>query len=366
MLLAAILASGGNAVAQDSVIKKTTDESGFEKQLTEIDMAHQTANQLMSAGQWEKAVAELVKVVAAEADRIAAWQDLAKCYNELKDYEQASGAYMAAHKLQPGDLDMLSNLGYAQLRATQLEGAVETYGKMLELDSVNYDANVHLGFIHQKQGEEAKAVPYYEKALEARDDDVATMGSLAKAYAETGEEAKADAMYEKAIEFAEPEQKKQLLSRLGKSGIDAKNWEKAAAAYAQLVEIEPDSPANQYNLGISLMQAKQPQQAAVHLAETVALKPDYVQAYQYLAQCYNKSKRYNDAIATVRKALPLAENKAGLYCAWGSSLEKLEMFDEAIDKFQLALNDPQYGGYAKKQIQRQEDLKKRAKMMRDR
>ena len=62
LVLGVLVAVGSTAVAQDKVIKKTTDkESGFEKQLTEVDMMHQTANQLMSAGQWAEAAAELEK-----------------------------------------------------------------------------------------------------------------------------------------------------------------------------------------------------------------------------------------------------------------------------------------------------------------
>ena len=55
---------------EKKVIQKTTDESGFEKQLTEIDLMHQTASQLMSAEQWDAAAAELNKVVAAGPDKV--------------------------------------------------------------------------------------------------------------------------------------------------------------------------------------------------------------------------------------------------------------------------------------------------------
>jgi len=58
----------------------------------------------------------------------------------------------------------------------------------------------------------------------------------------------------------------------------------------------------------------------------------------------------------------MTENKAGLYYAWGQALEKMELWDEAMDMFQRIENDPTYGVHAKKQIQRQIDLKKRAQM----
>lgn len=352
---------------EKKVLQKTTDKSGFEKQFTEADLMHQTAEQLMAAGQWDAAAAELEKVVAARSDRVEAWSDLAKCYKQLKQYDKAASAYASASDLQPDNLDLLSNLGFTQLNAQQMDGAMATYNKMLVLDPVSYDANVHLGFVFQKEGENEKAIGYYEKALEGTSEDIATMGSLAKLYSEIGENDKSVAMYERAIEASTDEaQKQQLRSKLGSSLIKAKKWDDAALVYGALVESNPDDAAGQFNLGISMTQGKRPAEAIPHLEKVIELKPDYVDAYQQLAGAYNDLGRFDDAIRVVQQALPLTQDKkAGLYCAWGQSLEKQTLHDEAIDVFSKAVNDAQWGAYAKKQIQRQQDLKKRAAMMKD-
>jgi tetratricopeptide (TPR) repeat protein len=360
--------TGPAVQAQDDkkVIQETTDERGFEKQLTEIDLMHQTASQLMSAGQWQEAANELTRVVAAEPDRVDGWSDLAKCYNNLKQYDKAAEAYQGAIKVQPDNLDLLSNLGFAQLNAQQMEAAIATYERMLEIDAVSYDANVHLGFVYQKAGDGTKAIGYYEKALEGTGDDVATMGSLAKLYADGGDLEKSKAMYVKAIEASkDPAQKNKLRSKLGKAMIDDKKWGEAAEVYAVLATENPDNAAYQFNYGISLQQDKQYKEAIPHLEKVIELRPDYIQAYQQLAAAYNEVGRYDDAIRTIQTALPQTDQKAGLYCTWGRSLEKQELYDEAIDMFQKAVNDPQWGGYAKKQIERQADLKKRAAMIKE-
>ncbi len=373
--MAAISAGGDPMIgppvqAQDDggkkVIQKTTDESGFEKQLTEIDLMHQTASQLMAAEQWDAAVAELTKVVAAEPDRIDGWSDLAKCYNKLKQYDKAAEAYDSAVLIRPDDLDLLSNLGFAQLNAGLMDGAIETYNKMLEVDPVSYDANVHLGFVYQKAGDNEKAIAYYNKALEGTPGDVTTMGSLARLYAVSGDMESSVAMYNEAIEATTDEaQKNQFRSKLGKSMIAAKQWDDAAVVYGALVESNPDNAANQFNLGISLTQGKKNAEAIPHLEKVIELSPDYIPAYQQLAGAYNEVGRYEAAVRTVQTALPLADEKAGLYCTWGRSLEKQELYDEAIDVFYKAVDDPQWGNYAKKQITRQENLKKRAAALKE-
>jgi len=373
--MAAISAGGDPMIgppvqAQDDggkkVIQKTTDESGFEKQLTEIDLMHQTASQLMAAEQWDAAVAELTKVVAAEPDRIDGWSDLAKCYNELKQYDKAAEAYDSAVLIRPDDLDLLSNLGFAQLNAGLMDGAIGTYNKMLEVDPVSYDANVHLGFVYQKAGDNEKAIGYYNKALEGTPGDVTTMGSLARLYAVSGDMESSVAMYNEAIEATTDEgQKNQFRSKLGKSMIAAKQWDDAAVVYGALVESNPDNAANQFNLGISLTQGKKNAEAIPHLEKVIELSPDYIPAYQQLAGAYNEVGRYEAAVRTVQTALPMADEKGGLYCTWGRSLEKQELYDEAIDVFYKAVDDPQWGNYAKKQITRQENLKKRAAALKE-
>ncbi|MCK5619865.1 MAG: hypothetical protein KAJ17_10715, partial [Candidatus Krumholzibacteria bacterium] len=106
-------------------------------------------------------------------------------------------------------------------------------------------------------------------------------------------------------------------------------------------------------------------EAIPHLEKVIEIRSDYIQAYQQLAGAYNEVGRYNDAIRTIQAALPKAEEKGGLYCTWGRSLEKQQLYDEAIDMFRKAVNDAQWGDYAKKQITRQENLKKRAAMIKE-
>jgi tetratricopeptide (TPR) repeat protein len=367
---AALSVAGAGVVGAQETIK---DETGFEREATEVDLMMQTASQLMSAGQWQAAATELVKVTEKEPDRLDGWTQLASCYKALQQYDKAAAAYKAAHELKPKDLDLLSNLGYMQLNASandeeQLKAAVTTYEQMLALDPLSYDANVHLGFVYQKQDDDEKAMAYYEKALEGNANDVQTMGSLAELYADNGRPDDSIAMYNRAIEASNDEaQKNQLRSKLGASLIQAKNFAKAAEVYGVLAEAVPDNPAHQFNCGISLMQIKEYQKAVPHFQAVIDLRPETASAYQRLAECYNEVGRYGEAISTAKTGLGKAKDgeKGGLYCAWGRALEKQTLYDEAMDVFQRAVNDPQYGDYARKQIERQQDLKKRAKMIKE-
>ena len=77
-----------------------------------------------------------------------------------------------------------------------------------------------------------------------------------------------------------------------------------------------------------------------------------------LGDLFNKAKRYSEAIAIARKGLEVDPLNAGSYCVWGKALEKMERYEEAIDRFQKAVNchDPNWTPYAKKEIERQQRL----------
>lgn len=353
---------------EKKVLTTTKDEKGFQRELTEVDMMHQTAKQFMSAGQWDQAIAKLEEVVAADRERIQAYRDMADCYDKLKSPDKAAASYRRAVEVFPEDKSLLSLLGYAELRADELDNALGTYNRMAELDSLDYDANVHLGFIYQKNGELDKAVRYYKRALVSNPEDVPTMGSIAKIYTDQGKLDKAIEMYITAVQAApDQKQKTNLQSKLGAAYISSKQFDKSAEVFEQLVLAEPDKPAHQYNLGISYVQLKKPKEAIPPLTKVVELKPDFGAAYQQLGACYNEVGQYGQAIEIVKKGIALTDvtKQAGLHVTYAKSLEKLKRFDEAIAMLQKAVNDPQYGDYAKKEIDRQVKLKEREEKIKE-
>ncbi|MEE9270429.1 MAG: tetratricopeptide repeat protein [Candidatus Krumholzibacteria bacterium] len=368
LLGAALASAGANAEPQETkVIKTTTDSRGFDKRHTEVDLMYETARQFIAAGQHDKAVVELEKVLKADGSRFDALHDLGTCYKQLKQFDKASAAYERAVALYPEDTRLLANLGYYQLLAKDYEAAMKTYEGILDKEPENYDASVRMGFLYQGYKKYAEALTYYAKALELKSDDVQTMGSMAKIYFETGENQKGLEMYERAIPVASEKDAAKLRSQLGKAYIETRQFDKSAVVFADLVAAEPGKASYRFNLGVSLMQVKRYADAIPELEKAAALKPDFCATYQPLATSYEQTKQYRKAISIARQGLEACESgkKAALYYAWGKGLEGLARHDEAIEKFRMAVKDPQWGTSAKKQIQRQQDLIKRAAAMKN-
>ena len=360
----------GPAIGQNDVIKTTTDASGFEHPHTEVDLMYQTAKQLMAAGQYAKAAAELEKVMAADGSRLDALHDLGQCYGHLEEYAKAAAAYQKAVDANPGDVRLLTNLGYYQMRAQDMNGAMTTYQMILKVDPLNYEGNRWLGYIYERQATKKKdkelyqkALKHYEDALKVKPDDVKVIGSMAKIYGDLGNQEKSLEMYEDAIAASSGEEALALKAQLGKMYIEQSQWEKSVEVFTDLVQAYPDRSAFLYNLGVSQIQLKRYDDALPHLEAAIKYEPGFCLAYQPLATCLENAKKYSDAMNIVRKGLEVcdADKQAGLYYEWGRSLEGLGRYGEAIEKFQVAANDPTWGPSAKKQIKRQEDLIRRAK-----
>ena len=176
---------------------------------------------------------------------------------------------------------------------------------------------------------------------------------------------KALEMFELAISAAPEDTAPKLKAQLGKLYIGSQEFDKAAPLFADLVELYPDRAAYRYNLGISYSQMKYYRQAIPELEKAVELKPDFCAAYHQLASAYNELKQSGSAIKIAKAGTQScsADKKAPLYYEWGRGLEGLKRYDEAIDMFLKVGNDATWGSAAKKQIQRQQDLIKRAQVM---
>lgn len=82
----------------------------------------------------------------------------------------------------------------------------------------------------------------------------------------------------------------------------------ALLAYQEARRLDPDEPAIQYNVGLSLMVLGKPQQAIAPLQEALRLNPEYRNARYVLADAYGKLGRYEEAIDSWTKFLEIVPN----------------------------------------------------------
>jgi protein O-mannosyl-transferase len=75
------------------------------------------------------------------------------------------------------------------------------------------------------------------------------------------------------------------------------------ALWSSAIEVSPESPRAQYNLGTALMRRNRPAEAAVHLAEAVKLRPGYADALYNLGNAQMAQGNLEEAMLSYRRAL---------------------------------------------------------------
>ena len=370
--LAAILgtlgcASGGGqqaAAGGERAAGTTTDAAGFVREMGPAEIAYQSGQQFLAAGNFDEAIAHFRSAVAQKPTYLEAWTDLGSTLTKVKDYQGSTAAYEKALAIKPDNDPVIQAIAYNYLYLENWSKAQEYYEKLVAKDSLSYDGNVHLGFIFQKKMDQERAIQYYERALQAQPNDATTLGTLAGLYEKKGNEDKKIEYLQRAIAAA-PDQYK-FKTQLGSTYIKRKDWANALPIFDDLTKTYPDQAAYWQNMGLVLSQIPdRKKEAPAALEKALTLKGDDAYIAGILAQVYNDLGDHQKAIATVKRGI---DSKTGqepfLYYQWGVALSKLEQFDDATAMFQkvLALNDPQWNEAAKKQIDRQAQLKKRAEM----
>jgi len=356
-------ASGGKqevATGSESGKMQIKDKSGFEKEIGPAEINYQSAVQFLAAGNYDEAISHLKTATTLKPDYLVAWSELGSVLTKMKDFKGGIDAYEKALALSPENKSYISAIAYNYLYLENYDKSEEYYTKLAEMDSLSYEAHVHLGFIYQKKNDTDRAIYEYEKALAAQPNDATTIGTLSGLYEKKGDDAKKMEYLRKAVEAAPDNYRFKV--QLGSAYMKKKDFVNAAPIFEDLARNYPDEAAYHQNLGLILSQMPDRKaEAPAELEKTLELKGSDAYVSGILALVYNELKRYDKAIAAAKKGL---EAKAGqeplLYYQWGVALSKLENYDEATVMFQkvVATKDPQWSEAANKEIARQERLKK--------
>ena len=355
-------AAGGNKEVASGT-ETGHDDRGFEKNPpTAAEISYQSAEQFLTAGNYDEAISHFRTATTLNPNYLEAWSELGNTLTKVKDFPGGIAAYEKALAIAPDNNSLISSIAYNYLYLENYDKAEEYYQKLVDKDSLSYEGNVHLGFIYQKKNDLTRAIMAYEKALAAQPNDATTIGTLAGLYEKSGNDEKKMEYLKMAI-VAAPDNYK-YKTQLGSAYMKKKDYVSALPVFEDLVKNYPDEPAYHQNLGLILSQIPDRKgEAPVELEKALALKGDDPYICGILALVHNELGQYQKAVAAVKRGLDTKQGQEPmLYYQWGVALSKLEQFDEAISMFEKVVQakDMQWSDAARKQVDRQVALKKRA------
>lgn len=220
---------------------------------------------------------------------------------------------------QPGSPFPLQRL--AQLYRER-DGGIEALVRDFEARAAQsgteqWAATVALAGIYKIDGRGDDAVKAYERALTERPDDPAALLALARVHQERGATDAARARYEQALaKQTNAAEREQTLRTLMALSLDAKDWDGAKRAHAQLVRAQPTSLFLKGELGRELFARGEYERAEAEFKELVAASTGdnrtLAPALKELGRAQAKADKADEALATLRRALSAAGAEAGV------------------------------------------------------
>jgi len=342
----------------------------------QAELRTSTGWEFLRNGQYADAATEFEKALNIDPANSSAGEGLGESAMQLKDWPRAKKGFDVALKAKPDNCTVKANLAYAELRLRHNARARDLYEEVVGPGGCNPNDNYsrnQLGIIYSKSKHEEdrdRAIQLFNKIL-ASDEDDANILFQANYY--QGRLYKLRKSYDRAIEFLEKAftlQPQQTSGRydLGTLYFNKENYSKAL----EHLQVAYKSKANDFNVNLMIGlcyynmddktdEAIQYLQKAVNLVKLMkpADRPDKNLPHKYLADLYRQKDEPRKAIKTVDAGLRISKDedgRAGLICSKAKALEDLGKYSEALDLFESVMSNKRWGGYARQQADRQEQL----------
>ena len=225
--------------------------------------------------------------------------------------------------LQPEFIAALVNLGNIYLELNRLDDAKNSFASALQKQTNNAAAHYGLGQVALSRRSYPEAVEHFEKVLALAPDANRIHYALAMAYRglRNSEKAKFHLAQQGTVgvRVADP-----LTDRLqtlvqgarvhlvrGKTALEAKRYQEAAAEFRKAIEAEPNSVPAHINLGAALTQLGDPKGAAELFQKALLIDPNNVNAHFNLAVLLMGDKQHQQAIIHLEKVTTINPNDFG-------------------------------------------------------
>ena len=265
---------------------------------------------------------ERIEAPATEFYRVF---NVAADLSEKHQFDAAVPAWRQAVALNPDDPRAHSNLGVALAATGKKQEAMAEYQRSLELNDQSSQSHNNLGSALAEEGRIDEALAQFERAVELNPDNARAQINLGGALAEKGRTEEGLDHLRKGVDlepkFADGQ------NNLGAALARAGALDEALPHLEKAVELDPRSVANHYNCGRILAAKGRFTDAAAQFEQAAKLSDMHVpEILDMLAAMYGETGRYQDAVATAKRALEVAneQHNDALAASLRSSLERYE------------------------------------------
>ena len=262
---------------------------------------------------------------------------LAELYFKVGRIREAVTTAQEQVKKYPDDIEAHTLLGKVYLRSLgdmqnaqssqMLQLAIGEYEKLAALKPSDVETRLLLGQLYGLNHDSVKAEAEFKAAqkIDANSEEVVL--NMARLYGEQGD-------YKRAAETLEAVPVDDRTGRvefaLGSSYDQLKKPKEAIAAYRRSLDLEPENLDAERGLANALLADGQLDEALKALTDIVTAEPQDAQSQIHISEIQRRQGHYEDALATLEKAKPLAQDSLELSYNEALIYDSLGRYDEAI------------------------------------
>jgi protein O-mannosyl-transferase len=288
--------------------------TALEVQPASPDAHYNVGTALLHQGRTADAADHLAKAIELRPDFPKALNNLGNALVQSGRPDEAIGRFEAALKVHPEDAETRGNLGRTLIELGRIEEALTHFEKDLELRPGAPDARYNLATVYFKKGQIADALAQFEAVVNLQPENPEFQNNLGWALLQTGRTDDAIQRFETVLrlqpDFALAHNNLALAALQKKRGRDA------AAHYRAFLALQPEHPAALSDL--SWLLATWPERSVRNGADAVDLARRAVELtggenpvfLRSLAAAFAETGKFEDALATARRAASLADAAA--------------------------------------------------------
>ena len=302
-------------------------------------LAHLYEEMAVNAGRPDyatQAIEEYKLALDADPDSLALQNGLADLYFKIGRIREAVTAAQDQVKKNPNDLEAHALLGRVYLRSLgdmqgaqsnqMLQLAVAEYEKLAQLKPNDVETHLLLGQLYGLNHDSAKAEAEFKAAQKIDGSSEEVVLNMARLYSEQGDMQRAtDTLSSVPL----PDRTARIEFALGASYDQLKKPKEAAAAYQRALDLDGDNLDTQRGLASALLADGQLEQSLKILNQIVAAEPQDAQSHIHISEIQRRQGHYDEALATLKKAKPLAQDNLELSYNEALIYDSLGRYDEA-------------------------------------
>ncbi len=239
--------------------------------------------------------------IAEEEDKDEVYLDLAMEYCNALDYKSALAVLKQAITENPQNEAAIYEIAYCYDQMGDFDQSIKCYSDFIDENPYSFTAWYNLGNAYSK-------IENFDKAIWAYDYCVLINDEFGPAY-----------------------------FNLGNAHLSNEKYTTAIENFHKCIEIDGDDPIAYCYIGECHEQLKELDLAKHFYEKSLELAPLLPDAWLGLGIVEDLNGRTKEGIVLIVKALELDPENAGIYHVLAGAYEKLEMFEEAFENYELSL-----------------------------